>query len=138
MPITLDTVKSKGKLVADNERYRVHDYDLGDLTVSMTELKKGQATRGHAHDLNAEVYIFPEGGDAEMEVGPERFDVHQRAILVRRGEFHRVVNRSRTSDLIFVSIFSGRRDATGAKYAPAQTNRSRVQTEPASQITPAP
>lgn len=136
MPITLETVRSDGRLVADNERYRIHDYGLGDLTVSVTELKKGQRTRGHAHGSNAEVYFFPDGGDAEMEVGTERFEIERTGILIPQGEFHRVVNRSKTSDLVFVSIFSGKRNDTRAKYAPERADRTRMEAEQAAQTSP--
>lgn len=123
MPISIETVRSKGRLVADDKRYTIHDYQLDDLTVSLTELKKGQGTRGHAHGFNAEVYVFPEGGDAEMEVGGERFEVGRGAILIPSGEFHRVVNKSKTSDLLFVSIFSGKRKDMKANYTAVEAHR---------------
>lgn len=115
MRLTLDTVKEKGRLVADDARYRIHDYHFDDLTVSVTELKRGQETRGHSHSSNAEVYFFP-GGAAEMLVGRERFEVAPGAILIPKGAFHRVFNRSKTSDLLFVSVFSGEREHTRARY----------------------
>ena len=115
MRLTLDTVRTKGRLVADDERYRIHDYDLGDLTVSVTELRGGKKTRGHSHDSNAEVYFFP-GGTALMEVGDEKFEIRRGAVLIPKGEFHRVVNRSKTSDLLFVSVFPGKREQTNARY----------------------
>ena len=116
MRLTLETIRKQGRLVADTERYRIHDYDLGDLTVSVTDLKKGQETRGHSHASNAEVYFF-DGGEAEMEVGKDRFEVDTGAVLIPQGEFHRVVNKSKTSDLTFVAVFSGKRELTRARYA---------------------
>jgi mannose-6-phosphate isomerase-like protein (cupin superfamily) len=113
--LTLDTVKTKGRLVADDERYRIHDYDLGDLTVSVTELRGGKQTRGHSHGSNAEVYFFL-GGRALMEVGEEKFEIRRGAVLIPKGEFHRVVNKSKASDLLFVSVFPGKREQTNARY----------------------
>lgn len=130
MPITIETVKSKGRLVADDERYRIYDYRLDDLTISLTELKKGQETRGHSHDSNAEVYIFLGGGNATMTVGDERFQVDGGAVLIPRGEFHRVTNRSKMSDLLFLSIFTGRRTDTRAKYAGGEANLPGRSAEP--------
>jgi mannose-6-phosphate isomerase-like protein (cupin superfamily) len=128
MPITIDTIKSEGRLVAENERYTIHDYDLDDLTVSLTQLKKGKETRGHSHDSNAEVYFFPYGGDAAMAVGNEKFNVDHGAVLIPGGEFHRVVNKSKKSDLLFVSIFAGKRNESKAKYA--DTARADSHTNP--------
>ncbi len=116
MLLTIDEVKSKGRLVADNERYRVRDYDLGDLTVSLTELKKGQGTRGHAHSSNAEVYFFG-GGKAEMEIGDETVGVDEGVVLIPKGQFHRVQNLSEDSVLEFVSVFPGRRKDSNARYS---------------------
>ena len=129
MRLTLDSVKEAGKLVADDERYRIHDYDLGDLTISVTELKRGQETRGHSHDSNAEVYFFP-GGRAIMEVGDERFKVDRGAVLIPRGEFHKVVNRSKRSSLLFVSVFQGRREHTRARYGRAAASARARRVEP--------
>jgi quercetin dioxygenase-like cupin family protein len=117
MPITIDTVRSKGRVVADDERYTVHDFDLDDLTVSLTELKKGQATRGHSHDGKAEAYFFLNPKDAEMTIGKESFSVGRGAVLIPSGEFHRVANKSKDTDLVFVSVFTGKRGDTGVSYS---------------------
>ena len=114
MQLTVDTVMKKGRLVADDDRYRIHDYNLDDLTVSVTELKRGKETRGHFHSSNAEVYFFP-GGNALIEVGNEKFEVGRGAVLIPKGEFHRVVNKSKR-DLLFVSVFPGKREHTRARY----------------------
>ena len=124
MHLTLDTVMKEGRVVADDERYRIHDYDLDDLTISVTELKPGKETRGHSHDSNADVYFFP-GGKALMEVGDERLGVGRGAVLIPKGKFHRVVNRSTKSDLLFVSVFPGKREHTRARYDRAADSRSR-------------
>lgn len=116
MAITIDTAKSEGRLVANNERYRIHDYDLGDLTISLTELKGGKATRGHSHDSTAEAYFFMGGGEGEMTVGGQSFDVRGGAILIPQGEFHKVANKSEDSDLTFVSVFAGKRNEGEAVY----------------------
>lgn len=112
----MEEVRSKGRLVVDNYRYRIHDYDLDDLTVSLTELKEGQGTRGHSHSSNAEVYFFT-GGKAEMEIGGETFDIDEGVVLIPRGEFHRVQNRSTDSELTFVSVFPGKRKNSNARYS---------------------
>ena len=121
MRFNIDTVREKGRLVADNERYRIHDFNLDDLTVSLTELRGGQSTRGHTHDSKAEVYIFREG-EGVMEVGSDSFEVSRGPVLIPRGEFHRVVNKSESSDLVFMSIFSGSRNGTRADYSHDKTS----------------
>ena len=53
-----------------------------------------------------------------MAVGGERFRVRQKVVLIPQGEFHKVINRSKSSSLRFVSIFSGNRREAKPKYAP--------------------
>lgn len=124
MRLTLDTVVRKGRLVADDERYHIHDYDLDGLTVSPTELKRGKETRGLLHSSNAEVYFFP-GGDAEMEVGEDRFKIYRGAVMIPKGEVHRVINRSLTSDLLSASVFPGRREDSRARYERSLVGRGK-------------
>lgn len=121
--------------MADNERYRIHDFDLGDLTISITELKRGMATRGHSHASNAEAYFFMEGGEAAMTVGRNSFDVNGGAVLIPQGEFHRVENKSKDSDLLFVSVFAGKRNDSQAVYARAASGVDLPGHEPSKQHT---
>jgi quercetin dioxygenase-like cupin family protein len=116
MPISVDEVKREGHLVASNERYVIYDYDFGDMTVSLTELKKGQETRGHSHPANSEVYVFV-SGEGTMEVGPKKMKVGREVMLVPKGAFHRVVNDSPTEDLTFLCVFPGKREANRPRYA---------------------
>jgi mannose-6-phosphate isomerase-like protein (cupin superfamily) len=126
MPITSQTVATRGRVVADDERYLVHDYVLDDLTVSMTELRKGQETKGHSHESNAEVYVFFGGAKGRMVVGDETFPVTEGAVLIPKGKFHKVINESQGAPLRFLAVFSGARGEMNAKYSREDSQMNRV------------
>jgi UDPglucose 6-dehydrogenase len=108
--LSLNAIRERGVLVADNERYTIHDLEVNELTVSLTELKKEQETRGHSHVDCSEIYFFREGR-GKMQVGVQMHYVTQgTVIIVSRGEFHKVINLG-TEKLIFVAVFEGKRSS---------------------------
>lgn len=97
-----------GILIAENERYTIHDLEVDELTVSLTELKNTQETRGHSHVECSEIYFFKKG-KGKMQVGDQMYYVIKGSIiLVPRGLFHKVINL-RTEKLVFVAVFEGKR-----------------------------
>ena len=104
--------KSKEKTVVDNEVYTIRDLNLYDskgrivFTISTTILKPGQQTFGHKH-ANAEVYEFVEGygtmilHNSTINVKSDDF------VFVEESKFHKVMNLSAVSDLVFRCYFNG-------------------------------
>lgn len=112
---TLNAVKQDGILVADNERYVIHDLHVNELTLSLTELKPIQETRGHSHAGASEVYFFV-SGKGRMQIGEQVYDVEKGSVmLVPRGEFHKVINLQ-NEKLIFAAIFEGSRFSKKYNY----------------------
>lgn len=107
-----------GIVVKDSDVYTLEDNNLLEhLTLSKTTLKPGQETRGHSHDEQEEVYFFIQG-EGEMVLGEERFDVQEGSIvLIPKGKFHKVINKSNAFHCIFVCVFE-KYDRSGqeAKY----------------------
>lgn len=99
-----------GKIIKQDSRYIVKDNtELERLVVSSTTLYAGQATGGHSHDGQEEVYHFVYG-EAEMQLGDERFKVvGGDIVLVKSGIFHRVFNTSKMP-IYFVCVFEGKRN----------------------------
>ena len=113
---TLKVVKQEGVLVTDNERYTIYDLHLNELTVSMTELKSMQETRGHGHMDASEVYFFT-NGRGKMQIGEQDYIVEKGSVmLVPRGEFHKVIN-SDNEKLVFVTVFEGSRASKKYNYS---------------------
>lgn len=116
MKVTLE--KIEGVIIKDNETYILEDNNhLEHMTLSRTFLKPGMSTRGHSHEAQEEVYIFTEG-EAFMIIG----ETHHHAatgdvFLIRKGEFHRVLNKSEFDDCAFTCVFE-KYDRSGeeAKY----------------------
>lgn len=102
--------KINGNVVADNERYLLVDNtDLRNLVLSKTSLHADQATRGHSHPGQEEVYFFV-SGYGTMVVGEETFAVQAGSVItIPDGAFHRVINQGRT-DLEFICVFDGNRN----------------------------
>lgn len=96
----------KGIVVKDTEVYTLEDNNLlENLTVSKTYLKPGQETRGHSHDEQEEVYFFIQG-EGQMVLGEEKFDVEEGSVvLIPKGKFHKVINKSNAFPCIFVCVF---------------------------------
>jgi oxalate decarboxylase/phosphoglucose isomerase-like protein (cupin superfamily) len=99
-----------GEVVKDNETYLLKDNKtLNNLVLSSTKLYRGQATRGHNHAGQEEVYFFVQGSGVMM-VDEERFRVEPGSIvLIPDGAFHRVINDG-DSNLVFNCVFDGKRN----------------------------
>lgn len=101
----------RGTVVRDDERYRILDYVAGSVTLSVTELRPGQSTRGHSHPW-PEAYLVESGEGVLEEVPPEGetpiwTEIRQGAMaLIKAGYFHRVHT---TGGIRFWCLFSGRR-----------------------------
>lgn len=99
-----------GKIVKNDDTYTVIDNNVLTRTVvSSTLLRPGKSTRGHEHKGQEEVYIFIRGKGV-MVLGESNFKVEGGdVIIVRDGEFHRVINPS-DEDIYFVCVFEGKRN----------------------------
>lgn len=99
-----------GEVVKDNETYLLKDNKtLKNLVLSSTKLYRGQATRGHTHPGQEEVYFFVMGSGV-MIVDEEKFRVVAGdIILVPDGAFHRVINDGE-QNLVFNCVFDGKRN----------------------------
>jgi mannose-6-phosphate isomerase-like protein (cupin superfamily) len=109
----LSLAKSDAKKVIDNEIYRIHDLNLYDssgrivFTISTTILKSGQQTSGHKHAKDPEVYEFVEG-HGEMILDDSKINVKSGDYLfVEKGKYHKVINLSKSSELVFKCYFNG-------------------------------
>lgn len=99
-----------GEIVKDNEIYLLKDNKtLNNLVLSSTKLYRGQATRGHSHEGQEEVYFFVKGTGIMM-VDEQKFRVNAGdIILIPDGAFHRVINDGE-QNLIFNCVFDGKRN----------------------------
>jgi mannose-6-phosphate isomerase-like protein (cupin superfamily) len=99
-----------GDIVKDNETYLLKDNrTLKNLVLSSTRLYRGQATRGHSHAGQEEVYFFVQG-TGRMQVDQEEFVVNPGDIvLIPDGAFHRVINDGEMH-LLFNCVFDGKRN----------------------------
>jgi oxalate decarboxylase/phosphoglucose isomerase-like protein (cupin superfamily) len=99
-----------GEIVKDNETYLLKDNKtLNNLVLSSTKLYRGQATRGHSHVGQEEVYFFVKG-TGMMIVDEQKFRVNAGdIILIPDGAFHRVINDGE-QNLIFNCVFDGKRN----------------------------
>ncbi len=99
-----------GEVVKDNETYLLKDNKtLKNLVLSSTKLYRGQATRGHSHAGQEEVYFFVQG-TGMMIVDEEKFRVNAGdIILIPDGAFHRVINDGEMH-LVFNCVFDGKRN----------------------------
>ena len=110
MKLKYDQFDIGGDIVKDNETYLLRDNKtLKNLVLSSTELYRGQATRGHNHPGQEEVYFFVQGTGI-MIVDEEHFRVQGGdIILVPDGAFHRMINDGEMN-LIFNCVFDGKRN----------------------------
>ena len=99
-----------GEVVKDNDTYLLKDNKtLNNLVLSSTKLYRGQATRGHSHAGQEEVYFFVQG-TGMMIVDEEKFRVNAGdVILIPDGAFHRVINDGEMN-LVFNCVFDGKRN----------------------------
>lgn len=97
----------KFKKVMDNRRYKVWDLFLGDFTISITELKPKQETRGHKHPAK-ELYFFLDGG-LKLETDSFRVPITEKDYCVfKSNKFHKVINPSAKTKR-FLTIKRGKR-----------------------------
>jgi mannose-6-phosphate isomerase-like protein (cupin superfamily) len=110
MKIKYDIHDVGGEVVKDNETYLLRDNKtLNNLVLSSTKLYRGQATRGHSHAGQEEVYFFVQGTGIMM-VDDEKFRVNAGdIILIPDGAFHRVINDGEMN-LVFNCVFDGKRN----------------------------
>jgi oxalate decarboxylase/phosphoglucose isomerase-like protein (cupin superfamily) len=110
MKIKYDIHDVGGEVVKDNETYLLKDNKiLNNLVLSSTKLYRGQATRGHSHAGQEEVYFFVQG-TGMMIVDEQRFRVNAGdIILIPDGAFHRVINDGEMN-LVFNCVFDGKRN----------------------------
>jgi oxalate decarboxylase/phosphoglucose isomerase-like protein (cupin superfamily) len=110
MKIKYDIHNVGGEVVKDNETYLLKDNKtLNNLVLSSTKLYRGQATRGHSHEGQEEVYFFVQG-TGMMLVDEQKFRVNAGdIILIPDGAFHRVINDGE-QNLIFNCVFDGKRN----------------------------
>lgn len=110
--------KINGVIMKDNETYVLEDNNfLENLTLSQTRLKPGQATRGHSHENQEEVYIFVSGSGI-ITIGDKKFPAAKGDLfLIPKGHFHRVQNVSIDEACVFTCIFEKYdRSGNDAKY----------------------
>src|SRR5919106_3022607 len=125
LDMPLNAIRKEGVLIAENERYTIHDLKLDELTVSLTELKKAQETRGHSHADCSEVYFFTQG-DGKIQVGNRTYYVGQGSVItVPRSEFHKVSNLGEQK-LIFITVFEGKRFSKNYDYENKASLKSTV------------
>lgn len=105
----------EAKTVVDNDRYSIQDLNLYDsrgrvvFTLSVTVLHIGKQTKGHSHPQphENEVYEFIEGNGIMM-IDTSALNVKAGDyIFVEAGRFHKVINISNASDLVFRCYFAG-------------------------------
>jgi oxalate decarboxylase/phosphoglucose isomerase-like protein (cupin superfamily) len=110
MKIKYDIDNIGGEVVKDNETYLLKDNKtLKNLVLSSTKLYRGQATRGHSHEGQEEVYFFVKG-TGMMIVDEQKFRVNAGdIILIPDGAFHRVINDGE-QNLVFNCVFDGKRN----------------------------
>ena len=89
----------------DTEVYKVIDYTLGDAVLSQTILYPGKNTRGHSH-LNEEIY-YVASGEGQMHLGNSLRVLEVGSfIVIGSNVFHRVINTSKVSNLVFLCSWS--------------------------------
>lgn len=110
MKIKYDNFDIGGEIVKDNQTYLLRDNKtLNNLVLSSTKLYRGQATRGHSHVGQEEVYFFVQG-TGMMIVDEQKFRVNAGdVILIPDGAFHRVINDGEMN-LVFNCVFDGKRN----------------------------
>jgi len=110
MQLKHDNYNIGGEVVKDNETYLLRDNKtLSNLVLSSTKLYRGQATRGHSHAGQEEVYFFVQGTGI-MIVDEQKFRVSSGdIILIPDGAFHRVINDGEMH-LVFNCVFDGKRN----------------------------
>ena len=105
-----------GTVVKDNETYRLKDNTtLKNLILSSTTLWPSEATRGHQHEGQEEVYLFVSGKGMMTLRTPDGYEKNftvfaNDIVLIEDGVFHKVWNLSDSEPLYFVCVFDGKRN----------------------------
>ena len=109
----MSIAQSQARTVVDNEVYRIQDLNLYDgkgtivFTISTTTLRPGQQTFGRKHAGNSEVYEFVEGhGTMMLDSSPINVKSGD-YVYVDESKYHKVINLSKSSDLVFKCYFNG-------------------------------
>ena len=109
----MSIARSEPKAVVDNKVYRILDLNLYDskgkivFTISTTILKADQQTTGHVHAQDSEVYEFVEGS-GKMVLDNITVDVKSGDyVYVEEGQYHKVINLSKSNNLVFKCYFNG-------------------------------
>jgi len=119
-----DNYEIGGSIVKRDERYQVFDNPLlKNLILSKTILEPQQATSGHSHAGQEEVYIFTGGSGIMIIDNIRRPVVEGSIVLIEDGEFHKVLNNSETDKLTFVCVFDGKRDPRTTNYGPSNPSQ---------------
>lgn len=109
----LSFANSEAKTVVNNQIYTIRDLNLYDskgrivFTISTTVLRSGQQTFGHKHANDPEVYEFVEGY-GKMILDNSTINVKSGDyVFVEASKYHKVINLSKSSDLVFKCYFNG-------------------------------
>ena len=116
MKVTLRDIG--GEIVKNDETYKLEDNNyLSNLTYSSTHLNANKNTKGHSHEKEEEVYIFT-SGEALMQIDDQFHRAKSDDVfLIKAGQFHRVLNKSKTHSCTFTCIFQKYdRSGNNAKY----------------------
>lgn len=101
----------------ENDRYILTDFDINKarpFSISVTELKPGQSTRGHRHP-RPEIYFFI--SEAVLQLDTQKYLITSGEIVVVPGNaFHRVSASHPQSAPSFMSVFWGSRDDLHPDY----------------------
>ena len=94
------------RTVADDERYRIRDMQIGAFTVSETRLNAGQSTRGHSHPW-PEIYMSNDGRGVLYLDGDEGHPLIPGARYVVPPDVHHRVATG--TGVTFTCVFEGPR-----------------------------
>jgi len=112
-------ITKNNNIVRKNDVYVIEDNDfLNNLTLSKTTLRQERYTSGHKHDGLDEAYYFI-SGDGIMRINDDYTIIEPGDIvLVPGGDFHQVINTSKTKELIFICVFQkyDREDLSATTY----------------------
>lgn len=101
-----------GEVVLNNDRYTVRDFEIKDnagniiFTITITNLKNGQQTRGHLHQEGPEIFYFQRGRGL-MLLKTDAINIKPGLhVGVPKGIFHKVI-ASANEDMLYTTYFQG-------------------------------
>jgi len=103
----------EAKLKRNDKTYQITDLNIQNtkgrivFTVSVTVLHPAMQTSGHMHGNETEVYEFVEGQGIMIVRKLSLFVKAGDFVFVDKGDFHKVINISKSSDLIFRCYMNG-------------------------------